>query len=216
MSLLEQIISFIAPHECLGCSAEGHLLCAACAGSLPPAILEESIPGVPQVWPGVIYDGLAKSTVHILKFERAAAAAADIAASIAAQLPRRNDWLVTHVPTAPARVRQRGYDQSRLVARLVAARIAAPYSPLLARRTAVRQVGATRARRQQQMQHAFRPLRVHTFQQKHILLIDDVLTTGSTIAAAAAVLQAAGAAQVSAAVFAAAPFNASKKPPVLL
>jgi ComF family protein len=216
MSIVEQIISFIAPHECLGCSAEDHLLCAACAASLPPAILEESILGVPQVWPGVIYDGLAKSTVHILKFERAAAAAADIAASIAANLPHHNNWLVTHVPTASARVRQRGYDQSRLIARLVATRIAAPYAALLARKTAVRQVGADRTRRKQQMQHAFRPLRVRAFQQKHILLIDDVLTTGSTIGAAAAVLQAAGAAQVSAAVFASAPFNASKKHPVLL
>jgi ComF family protein len=216
MSIFEQIISFVAPHECLACGAEGYLLCGRCAAALPAAQLKQRIPGVQQVWPGVIYEGLAKSVVHALKFERAAAAAKDIADSIAIGLPRQNHWLVTHLPTAPARVRQRGYDQSRLIARLVAKRIGAPYAPLLARTTAVRQVGATRAQRKQQMRTAFRPLRGQSFSQKHILLIDDVLTTGATIEAAAVILRAAGAARVSAAVFAAAPFNASKNRPTLV
>ncbi|HEV7454160.1 MAG TPA: phosphoribosyltransferase family protein [Candidatus Saccharimonadales bacterium] len=216
MSIFELIISFVAPHECLACGVEGHLLCRCCAAALPVAQLEQKIPGTQQVWPGVIYEGLAKSVVHALKFERAGAAAKDIADSIAADLPRQSDWLVTHLPTAPARVRQRGYDQSRLIARLVADRIGAPYAPLLARTTAVRQVGATRAQRKQQMRTAFRPLRGQSFPQRHILLIDDVLTTGATIEAAAAVLLAAGAARVSAAVFAAAPFNTSKNHPTLV
>ncbi|MET0779671.1 MAG: phosphoribosyltransferase family protein [Candidatus Saccharimonadales bacterium] len=216
MSILEQIISWIAPHECLACGTEGHLLCGSCAATLPAARLEQKILGIQQVWPGVVYEGLAKSVVHELKFERAAAAAKDIARHIAAGLPHHRDWLVTHTPTAPDRVRQRGYDQSRLIAQQLASCIGARYIPLLARTTAVRQVGATRQQRKQQMRMAFRPLRSQSFSQRHVLLVDDVLTTGATIEAAAAVLLSAGAAHVSAAVFAAAPFNASKNRPTLV
>jgi ComF family protein len=211
MRLFEQLLGIIAPHECAVCTCEGTLLCIDCAHNLPQAVLERPLRGVVNVWPGVMYAGHAKAVVHAVKFERAAAGAQDMARAIASRLPHDIPWIVTHIPTATVRVRQRGYDQSRLVAQRVARYIGASYVPLLARQSAVRQVGAPRALRLQQMSAAFRPMHALRIQKQHILLIDDVLTTGSTIESAAAALLIAGAAQVSAATFAAAGFTTTSK-----
>jgi predicted amidophosphoribosyltransferase len=203
MKLIEHLLVLLAPHECLGCACEDHLLCAACYERLPvaPPI---ALTAVDHVWPGVVYGGAAKEVVHSLKFERAVAAAQDIASHMAVALPGDTDWIVTHIPTASVRVRQRGYDQSQRIARLLAGRIHAPYLPLLGRMSAVRQVGATRAERRSQMHGAFRPLHGRMLQNRHVLVVDDVLTTGSTVQAAAQTLRAAGASRVSAVVFASA------------
>ncbi|HSX16742.1 MAG TPA: phosphoribosyltransferase family protein [Patescibacteria group bacterium] len=203
MSLIEHILRLIAPNECLNCGAEDNLLCNQCAGALPAAVIREKYKGIDTVWAVTRYEGVAKTLVHMLKFERAAAAADDIARAMARQLPA-GQWIVTSVPTAVERVRQRGYDQSRLIARALATQNNLLYLPLLARVSSTRQVGATRAVRKEQMYDAFRPLRHQTMEGAPILLVDDVLTTGGTVEAAAAVLRANGARSVSAAVFAAA------------
>jgi competence protein ComFC len=203
MGLTELLLALLAPHECLGCGREDHLLCAACYYRLPTAP-SVNVAGIDHIWPGVSYQKLARSVIHALKFERAIAAAADVATHMAATLPVQGDWTVTHIPTAPSRIRQRGYDQSQRIARLLAARIGAPYAPLLARTTAVRQVGASRALRHLQMRGAFRTLDGKRPPTQHVLLIDDVLTTGSTMQSAAETLRTAGVKHVSAAVFASA------------
>ena len=199
----EQLFNIIAPHECLGCHAEGALLCGVCRTRLPE-VAAPHLAGLERVWAVTTYDGVAKRLVYKLKFERAAAAANDLAAAMAAKLPKE-DWVITHLPTAPGRVRQRGYDQAQLIARKLALLTGAPYTALLVRQSGQRQLGQSRAVRQVQLHDAFRPLRALAGQ--HVLLVDDVLTTGASCQAAAAVLRAAGAAQVSAAVFALTPWE---------
>ncbi|HSX36075.1 MAG TPA: phosphoribosyltransferase family protein [Patescibacteria group bacterium] len=166
--------------------------CARCRSASP----------IHSLWATTVYGGAAKDLVHRLKFERAQAAAAVIAQSLAARLPERQDWLVTFVPTAPTRRRQRGYDQAELIARRLARQIGAPYAPLLGRGGKLRQVGQGRAVRKEQMQGAFYARR--SADGRHVLVVDDVVTTGGTLEATAAVLRDAGAARVSAVVFAAA------------
>ena len=148
------------------------------------------------------YDGLAKEVLHRLKFERARAAADDIAGILATRCTGAKQTFVTHVPTADKRVRQRGYDQAALIAQALARRLDLPYSPLLARIGDERQLGQQRTVRTEQLQGAFRPLHTTSLPKAHILLVDDVLTTGATCEAAARTLRAAGASRVSAAVFA--------------
>ncbi|HSX33041.1 MAG TPA: phosphoribosyltransferase family protein [Candidatus Saccharimonadales bacterium] len=123
---------------------------------------------------------------------------------MATRLDLSTEYIITHVPTAPSRVRQRGYDQAELIARALARRLDWPHRTLLARTNAARQLGQTRSVRLQQLHQAFRVLSPETVGRQPILLVDDVLTTGSTCEAAAAALRAAGAAHVSAAIFAAA------------
>jgi len=220
--LFERLFSIIAPHSCLACSAEGHLLCAHCAGQLPAAMPRCYRCTRPQphyqtcahcqvasplagVWAVTPYQDFAKAVLHRLKFERSQAAANDIAVAMANRLPATDaNWLISYVPTAPARVRQRGYDQARLIARALARHTGFPYLPLLARSGNQRQLGQRRAVRRTQLQAAFRATRQQHLATKSILLVDDVITTGATFEAAAYALRAAGAIHVSAIAFAAA------------
>lgn len=219
MRVIEHIISTIAPHECLGCGLEGSLLCAACSQQLPP-IPERcyrclrtnpgsvtckscrSSSALYSVTPITTYDGLAKELVQKLKFERARAGATTVAALLAEHLTLPTNTVITHVPTATSRVRERGYDQAALIARQLAAQTGAMYLPLLGRLGQQRQVGKTRLERHQQMQQLF--VAVKSQVPSQILLVDDVITTGATLEACAKILKAAGAKRVSAAVFAAA------------
>ncbi len=150
-----------------------------------------------------MYDAAAKELVYKLKFDRCRKAADDMAALLADCLEVRECTVISHIPTAPARVRQRGYDQAALIARALARRVGISYATLLVRTGEQRQVGQKRTQRQRQMRNAFRAIRPELLNQ-HVLLIDDVLTTGATCEAAAQALKSAGARRVSAAVFAAA------------
>jgi predicted amidophosphoribosyltransferase len=101
--------------------------------------------------------------------------------------------VVTWVPTTPQRRRERGFDQSELLARTIATELGIAIRPLLHRGAGPAQTGRTRAERTSAriefvVNRATTPARV--------LLVDDVATTGTTLAAAAVALRAAGAEHV--------------------
>lgn len=126
-----------------------------------------------------------------------------MAKAMVAELPvQSKDVVVTHIPTAARRKRERGYDQAALLARTVAHELDLPHIPLLERIGNARQMGAASSARRTQLRGVFRPLKPYVIQNASILLVDDVLTTGSTLEAAARVLRTAGAASISAVVFA--------------
>lgn len=149
------------------------------------------------------YETAAKILVQKLKFERTYAAAHTIAQAmgmhLGAMLP--DNLTVAFVPTATSRVRQRGYDQSQLIAKELAHRQGLPYRSALFRVGQQRQTNSSRRDRLQQMHNAF-VVRPAARQTDHILLVDDVMTTGATLESAAQALQAVGVPKVSAMVFA--------------
>ena len=218
--IIEHIISYLAPHACISCRTEGPLLCQQCIGALPNAqhdcyrcgattatsgICADCRPKTPlaSVTARTTYQGLAKDLLWKLKFDRAVAAAVPIALACAAIAPTASsDLIITHVPTATNRVRQRGYDQSWHVARNVAKYLGKPAYPLLGRVGTARQVGADAATRKTQLGNAFRPRNSRHTANAHILLIDDVITTGASLEAAANILHSAGASRIDALVFA--------------
>jgi ComF family protein len=148
------------------------------------------------------YQGLAKDIIWKLKFVGAQSAAQDMAAAMAPLVDANSGPIVVHVPTATSRVRARGYDQARLLARELAAHTKLHHACWLVRLDQKRQVGASRKERLEQLAGAFRLSRFADVAGAHILLVDDVLTTGATLEAAAAVLKQAGAKRVDAIVFA--------------
>jgi ComF family protein len=217
MSIIEQIVRVFAPHTCLGCGLEAdRLLCEGCltlVATVPSrcyrcravtegyATCRDCRPrtSLSQVAVYAHHQGLMKEFIHRLKHERAQAGAREAAALLAPllfDLPA--DALLVHVPTATSRVRLRGYDHARLMARELSRRSGRQHATLLGRQGQTHQVGARRAARLRQLEGAFRPLRKATIKGRHIVLIDDVLTTGATLETAARVLRRAGAARVSA------------------
>jgi ComF family protein len=144
---------------------------------------------------GAYYDGPVKELILGLKFNRrssGASAAADLALRTLPYAWRVD--LVTSVPIAPARYRQRGYNQSELIARRVAAQMRLPYYPLLGRASSTHQLGLDRRSRLEQVRGAFYLERA--CQGRRVLVVDDVITTGATLSEAAGVLDAAGAERI--------------------
>jgi ComF family protein len=221
MSLLDGLIGLIVPHDCLGCGAEGRLLCTACIGRLrpaPPCCYRCRQPAAAcltcadcrdlsplrRVQAVTTYQGLAKNLIWKLKFGHAQQAAREIAPLMSRLITRqrRDKLLIVPIPTATSRIRQRGYDQARLLARELARQTGQPYADALARQNQAHQVGASRGQRLEQLAAAFRVAKPHLIRDACVILIDDVVTTGATLEAAAKVLQAAGVRQIDALVFA--------------
>lgn len=159
-----------------------------------------------HVWVRSEYSGSAKKLVQACKFDQNREAADIMAGMMAENLPYYDSPpLVTFVPTANIRKRERGFDQAELIARQIAKLKKYPFSRLLIRRTGLRQLGAKREIRKKQLKGAFRPVNQYLSLDRNILLIDDVLTTGATIEACTKELYKAGAARVDATVFARTP-----------
>jgi len=204
---IERLIAAIAPHRCLVCGAEPLPLCRPCTDMLPftpkccykcaktaPGGLCTACQKQSQLCSIVVrtgYGGTAEQLIHQLKFGRAKAVADCIAL---AMVPCCPSGLITHVPTATKRIRQRGYDQAALIAKQLALHTDQGYLPLLGRAGTQRQLGQDRQTRQRQLLNAYYPLRTTKTVPKDtpIILLDDVLTTGATLEAAAITLRKAG------------------------
>lgn len=110
--------------------------------------------------------------------------------------------LLIPVPLHPSRLRRRGFNQSRLLAREIARRCRMPLDDKLLIRTRATppQQGLSARLRLHNLHGALTATRL--LDGEHVLLVDDVMTTGTTADTCAKVLLKAGAGQVSVAVLA--------------
>jgi ComF family protein len=218
MLLLDKLVGIAAPHQCLVCGREGGLLCAWCAPdaitALPSRCYRCSaqtedfktcpkcrrVSRLKHVWIRTNLDKLARRLIYDYKFKHARAAAHDIAGQMVQCLPYFADSLLVPVPTATSRVRQRGFDHTELLARVLSRPLGLEKQIILRRLGQSRQVGTKRQQRIKQVAGCFQITKA--IKDKKILLVDDVLTTGATLEEAARVLKQAGAKQVDAIVFA--------------
>lgn len=211
-SLLEKTISIIAPHRCILCGNYNNILCDACLAQLPK--LQYSIcalcgevseawqlcehcrakSALSGIWVAGNYEGVIKQLVVTYKFEHARAAHLPMARYIADTLPFLDDeWIITTIPTAPAHIRARSFDHSRLLAQEVAQRLHRTFEDTLVRKQNVQQVGKGRVDRIQQATQAFELHPRIQVSGRRVLVVDDICTTGATLSAAAALLIQAGA-----------------------
>ncbi len=105
---------------------------------------------------------------------------------------------IVPIPLHRARRYERGYNQSSMLARGLAAAVRVPVREAwLARPVPTRsQARLPRPKRWENVARAFDVPDLAAVRDARVLLVDDVLTTGSTAVAAAAALKAAGAARV--------------------
>lgn len=102
------------------------------------------------------------------------------------------------VPLHVAKLRQRGFNQSVLWARLLSRRCRVPLKRTVLKRTTATaaQVGLRRKERERNVKGAFAVSRAEEVKGKTVLLLDDVITTGATMRECARVLKYAGAFRV--------------------
>jgi len=219
MTLLERIISVVAPYDCLGCGREGRLLCTDCLVLFPDVPercyrCHKASPGgltcascrsssrLHRVRVATDYEGVAKDIVWRIKFDGAQSVTKDLAACLANLLPREQEFYLVPVPTTTGRARQRSYDQAKLLARALSRQTGHPYRDYLARIGKTHQIGSSRQERLRQLSGCFRVKSFNSVRGRRLILIDDVVTTGATLEAAATALRQAGAKRVEAVVFA--------------
>ena len=206
-----EAVSTARPGVCRWCRASLRPLAPGCRRCALPRPGSPAGCGRCRDWPAALtavaavrYAGAAESIAHALKYrgwthlaELCAAAMADALGDRAAGL----DVLVP-VPLHAARLRERGFNQSALIAASLSARLGVPVQSALVRSRATRsQVGLGRAARRRNVEAAF-DARAGIRAGSVVGLVDDVATSGATLAAAAEALAAAGAGSVVAVTFA--------------
>jgi ComF family protein len=154
------------------------------------------------------YEGALRGLIHLLKYEQVRPAAevlgGMLSQAIARLSPRfeSNPVLLLPVPLHREKLRQRGFNQTELIAR-AALRLAPKGSPLVLetgvlkrQRATTSQIGLTRHQRRANVRGAFVVARPDRIIGREILLVDDVFTTGTTVSECARVLRRAGASKV--------------------
>jgi len=123
------------------------------------------------------------------------------------------DVVVVPVPTTRARLRDRGYNQAELLARVVAQRRSVPLAHALTRpRSTGSQTALTADGRLANVRGAFdRGAQAGLVRGRTVVLVDDVLTTGATASAAAESLSVLGAERIIVLTFARAVLSGARK-----
>jgi competence protein ComFC len=145
------------------------------------------------------YDSIAGQLIHLLKYERRFSLAYEFAKALATSFPRivkEPYHILLPVPLYKTRRRERGYNQCELVCKALSPLIGTRYETnfLVRMRNTKSQTYLDRNQRRENVENAF--LCRQPVKNKHILLLDDVVTTGSTVNACSAALLNAGAKQV--------------------
>jgi ComF family protein len=157
-----------------------------------------------------LYQGRMREAIHALKYDRLQPAArvlgkmlAEAIAQLAADAPA--EMLVVPVPLHRSKYAQRGFNQARALAVEALGflkrshpewRLTLAESTLMRLRATDSQAGLTPRQRRLNLRGAFSVSNSEQVAQRHVLLIDDILTTGATARAAAQTLVKAGAASV--------------------
>jgi ComF family protein len=176
-------------------------LCRACR-LVPPPFVRAVAYG--------LYQGRMRDAIHAFKYGRLYPAAGELGRILAEAIGQLfgqapNEMLVVPVPLHRSKLAQRGFNQARSLAQKALGFLARSYptwklaladSSLMRLRATQSQAGLSPRERRLNVRGAFMVSNPGAVAEKHILLVDDILTTGATARAAAKALLDAGAASV--------------------
>ena len=214
-----KILDIIYPPFCCGCGSVGSEICQDCfalihvinrtnlciicgdqTDNLPYCTnCSEKHPEFNELRSWGEYANVLKEAIHRLKYDRGFGV---INYFIQPMCDLIRDWnilfdFITPVPLSSSREKQRGYNQSALMAKPISVNLSKPYFPKAIKRirNTVSQINLNAIQRKNNLKNAF--FADHEIcRNKSILLLDDITTTGTTINECAKALKQAGAKSV--------------------
>ena len=217
--LQHEVTDFFFPQTCIGCGKVGDFICAACSKKmsriLPPLCsrcgrpessgaycaecwgMKGSLDSIRSVF---IFEGIVRQAVHELKYRNVRAMSDCLAGFMSLYFQEyglSGDMLIP-VPLHEKRLRERGYNQSQLLADKLSGLISVEVNAALLQR--VRNTGpqarsASVHERKANMENTF-ICDSDGASGRDVIVIDDVCTSGATLESCAVALKSAGAGHV--------------------
>jgi competence protein ComFC len=222
-SILTAAIDLMIPPACVACHHKlddgKELLCESCQAMLKPvepgccpkcgSLLEEGSCETCrqtsfdfELSRSVFhYEEPLTSVIHALKYRGHTKGTGFLANAMATYINDRSEFkacdYITAVPLHPVRKRERGYNQSELIARKVSRLTGIKYIKAVSRkRYTASQTMLHREQRLKNLSGAFKSKSRTALTGKSVILVDDVFTTGSTLNEISGCLHGAGVAKV--------------------
>jgi competence protein ComFC len=181
------ILDILYPKLCIGCGKEGMYLCKDCEiflSEVDPLTL-----GVDGKTPSVVtsvweYEGVMEKLIKKIKYEGCYDIVSElidkVLQKIELNLPQ--DAVITFVPMFKKKERQRGFNQSEIIAKELGKRLNRPVVKLLKKiKDTPSQVGLNPQERMANVRNAFRLTLGVDGKTPSVLIVDDVYTTGATM-----------------------------------
>jgi ComF family protein len=201
VKLLEKALDFIYPPECLVCGKPGkHPLCPTCSEGIVPDVKTMSVADF-NLTTIFNYSGTGRDVMHLCKFDgfdSLAVMLADIASNYIYNLRPR---VLVPVPVHFLRIRQRGYNQSAIMAMHLAKKLQWTYNgTLLARvRNTHPQFSLGIDERIENVENSMGRHPLARLDPKlRYMIVDDIVTTGATLKECSRALRTMGARHIDA------------------
>ena len=209
-------LDFLFPRFCVGCGKEGDFICNSCQAALakiePPVCPKCGKPRINELLcPGCVnweadidairspfrFEGVIRQAIHEFKYRNLRAIAGQLAKLLGDYLDAANPIpceVLVPVPLHGKRLRERGYNQSALLAAELSKLTGLPVNErfLIRRRYNVPQAKTRNVEERRQNVIGIFTCQGNELRDKKVLLIDDVTTSGATLNSGAAALKSAG------------------------
>ena len=220
LNISAKFVQLLPAQPCLLCGGASHegLCCAACNAELPRLTREhcpicarptpagsvcgqclKQPPSFDHTVAAFSYNFPIDKLIQSLKFHERLVLVNHLADSLADRVNTKPDFLLA-LPLHPARLRERGFNQSMLLARRISRRLDIPLLKDVCERVrnTTPQSSLPWKERDKNMRQAFTCKLDDRVRGKHVAIVDDVMTTGASMGELAQALKLAGVNEVSA------------------
>lgn len=207
MKILDLIAHLLYPWKCVFCESvlKDTDICRECEKKLPYTVGDSAMqkfPFIDKCVSPLYYKDKVRASVHRYKFGGCSAYSRRYAAlmsdCVENNLDCRSIDVISWIPLSKKRLRQRGYDQARLLAEEIAAKTGLPCRQLLQKikNNSAQSLTRDAKQRRENVAGVYALDDGADVSGLRILLVDDVVTTGATMSEAARILRKAGAKSV--------------------
>jgi ComF family protein len=204
--IFDLLLTLIFPPYCAGCQKLGTFLCGKCYDRLEfkalPIRTKLKPSYIDSITASVNYSSAIPKLLHLMKYKNVKGIATFCGEFLFTTTYYPDAEIVTSVPIHPRRKRERGFNQSEVMAKEFALQAGITYRQMLVK-TKYSQPQAKAKSKQQRLHNLDQTFAAHPLFKKFAtrtptsaLLIDDVCTTGTTLNQCAKVLKEIGVLQV--------------------